>query len=66
MGLKLKVISTCRGRVEKKRGKNMKDSLAMSLKTNGGKMSIYSSLAMLMKIKHVRVASRDVDEKHSG
>ena len=44
----------------------MKDSLAMLMKTNGGKMSIYGSLAMLMKIKDVYFVSRDVDEKHSG
>jgi hypothetical protein len=29
----------------------MKESLAMFLKTNGGKMSVLASLAMLMKIK---------------
>jgi len=41
----------------------MKDSLAMLLKTNGGKMSVFSSLAMLMKIQGLFLLSRDVDEK---
>ena len=36
-------------RQRKTRGENMKDSLAMLLKTNGGKMSVLASLAMLMK-----------------
>ena len=33
----------------KSRGEKMQDSLAMLLKTNGGKMSVLASLAMLMK-----------------
>jgi hypothetical protein len=37
----------------------MKDSLAMLLKTNGGKMSIYRSLAMLMKRHKIHTLSRD-------
>jgi len=41
----------------------MKDSLAMLLKTNGGKMSGFSSLAMLMKKQDLSKRSRDVDEK---
>jgi hypothetical protein len=41
----------------------MKDSLAMLLKTNGGKMSENSSLAMLMKTQDLKVVSGDVDEK---
>ena len=48
---------------EKTRGEKMKDSLAMLLKTNGGKMSVYRPLAMLMKTKDVHVVSRDIDEK---
>jgi hypothetical protein len=41
----------------------MKDSLAMLLKTNGGKMSIYRHLSMLMKINELKSLSRDVNEK---
>ena len=52
-------------RPRKTRGENMKDSLAMLLKTNGGKMSVFSSLAMLMKKQGLFLVSRDVDEnKH--
>jgi len=40
----------------------MKDSLAMLLKTNGGKMSLLASLAMLLKKQIVIFVSRDVDE----
>jgi hypothetical protein len=47
----------------KTRGGNMKDSLAMLLKTNGGKMPDLASLAMLMKIHGLFLVSRDVDEK---
>ncbi len=36
-------------RSQKTRGEKMKDSLAMLLKTNGGKMSVLASLAMLLK-----------------
>ena len=36
-------------RSRKMRGEKMKDSLAMLLKTNGGKMSVLASLAMLLK-----------------
>ena len=50
-------------RLGKKRGGKMKDSLAMLLKTNGGKMSVFSSLAMLMKKQGLSMLSRDVDEK---
>ena len=46
----------------KTRGENMKDSLAMLLKTNGEKMSFYGSLAMLMKINQLKSFSRDIDE----
>ena len=45
------------------RGENMKDSLAMLMKTSVGKMSVYRSLAMLMKTNDVHVVSRDIDEK---
>jgi len=41
----------------------MKDSLAMLLKTNGEKMSVFRSLAMLMKNNDLKLSSRDVDEK---
>jgi len=41
----------------------MKDSFAMLLKTNGEKMSLFPSLAMLMKINDLYAVSRDVDEK---
>ncbi len=44
----------------------MKDSLAMLMKTNGEKMSIKWSLAMLMKIMELLCLSRDVDEKKVG
>ena len=41
----------------------MQHSLAMLLKTNGGKMSDYRSLAMLMKTHDLKSVSGDVDEK---
>ena len=41
----------------------MKDSLAMLLKTNGGKMSVLASLAMLLKKQGLFELSRDVNEK---
>jgi hypothetical protein len=37
------------GAWQKTRGEKMKDSLAMLLKTHGEKMSVYGSLAILMK-----------------
>ena len=40
-------------RVRKTRGEKMKDSLAMLFKTNGGKMSVLVSLAMLLKKRPV-------------
>ena len=49
-------------RPRKTRGEKMKDSLAMLLKTNGGKMSLLASLAMLLKKQLVIFVSRDVDE----
>jgi len=44
----------------------MKDSLAMSLKTNGGKMSDFWLLAMLMKIKNIQFFSRDLDDREGS
>jgi hypothetical protein len=41
----------------------MKDSLAMLMKTNGGKMSAFVSLAMLMKTNGLFFLSGDRDEK---
>jgi hypothetical protein len=40
----------------------MKESLAMLLKTNAGKMSENRSLAMLMKSRELKSLSGDVDE----
>jgi hypothetical protein len=40
----------------------MKDSLAMLLKTNIEKMSVYQPLAMLMKKNELKLLSGDVDE----
>ena len=57
------LVCSWRQRARKRGGGKMKDSLAMLLKTNGGKMSVYGSLAMLMKIKGLQVVSRDIDEK---
>jgi len=51
---------------KKSGGEIMKDSLAMLLKTNGGKMSAFASLAMLLKRQWVISVSRDVDEKKWG
>ena len=48
---------------EKTRGGNMKDSLAMLLKTHVEKMPENCSLAMLMKAKELKSLSGDVDEK---
>jgi hypothetical protein len=47
---------------EKTRGENMKESLAMLLKTNGEKMSENRPLAMLMKKNELKSLSGDVDE----
>jgi hypothetical protein len=44
----------------------MKDSLAILLKTNGVKMSVFASLAMLLKKQGLFKLSRDVDEKKWG
>jgi hypothetical protein len=41
----------------------MQDGLAMLLKTNGVKMSAFTSLAMLLKKQGLFKLSRDVDEK---
>jgi ABC-type enterochelin transport system substrate-binding protein len=48
---------------ENKKGCKMKDSLAMLLKTNGGKMSDFSSPGMLLKTHDLFLFSRDIDEK---
>jgi len=48
---------------KKTRGRKMKDSLAMLMKTNGGKMSAFASLAMLMKTNGLFLLSGDSDEK---
>jgi hypothetical protein len=50
-------------RRRKTRGEKMQDSLAMLLKTSGVKMSIFTSLAMLLKKQGLFKLSRDVDEK---
>ena len=47
---------------DKSQGENMKDSLAMLLKTNGEKMSENRPLAMLMKKNELKSLSGDVDE----
>jgi hypothetical protein len=52
----------CRSGEQKRGGPNMKEFLAMLLKTNGGKMSDFCSLAMLMKTNDLKVVSRDVDD----
>jgi hypothetical protein len=44
----------------------MQDSFAMLLKTNGGKMSVFASLAMLLKKHRLFLVSRDVYEKKGG
>jgi len=44
----------------------MQESLAMLLKTHGEKLSVYRSLAMLMKEKELKPLSGDVDEKTGG
>ncbi len=50
----------------KTRGENMKESLAMLLKTNIEKMSAFRSLAMLMKTNNIKFFSGDVDEKEGS
>ena len=50
-------------RQQKSRGEKMKDSLAMLLKTNLEKMSVFSPLAMLLKKRGLYRLSRDVDDK---
>jgi hypothetical protein len=42
------------GRLQKTRGRKMKDSQAMLLKTNGSKMSEIGLFAMLMKINGLK------------
>ena len=44
----------------------MQDSLAMLLKTNGGKMSDFASLAILLKKQCLYSVSRDIYEKKGG
>src|SRR5208283_473865 len=47
----------------KKRGTSkLEDSFAMLLKTHVEKMSLFSSLAMLLKVNELSSASRDVDD----
>jgi hypothetical protein len=58
-----RVSLSCGHRGEKTRGGNMKDSLAMLMKTHGEKMSDNRSLAMLMIINELKSLSGDVDEK---
>jgi hypothetical protein len=41
----------------------MQQYLAMLLKTNGGKLSVYRPLAILMKTNELKLLSRDVNEK---
>jgi hypothetical protein len=47
----------------KTRGEKMKDSQAMLLKTNHGKMSVFRLLAMLVKTNELKSFSGDVNEK---
>jgi hypothetical protein len=60
------VIQFPTAKEKKARGEKMKDSLAMLLKTNGGKMSDYGSLAILMKLKDLKSPSRDVVDNYIG
>jgi hypothetical protein len=53
-------------RLKPTRGEKMKDSFAMLLKTNGGKMSLLRSIAMLLKIRELNAYSRHFDEKQRG
>jgi hypothetical protein len=46
----------------KTRGEKMKVSLAMLLKTNRDKMSVYRLLAILMKTNELKWLSGDVDD----
>src|ERR1035437_10817056 len=48
---------------EKTRRGKIQDSLAMLLKTNGEKMSIFRPLAILLKNKELQAFSRDIYEK---
>jgi len=58
-----RVSQNCMSWGEKTRGEKMKDSLAMLLKTSIEKMSVCTSLAMLMKKNELKWLSRDVYEK---
>ena len=60
------VIDSWRRSGEKRGGEKMQESLAMLMKTNGGNMSDYMSLAMLVKTKDLPIVSGDVDEKTWG
>ena len=60
------VIDSWRRSGEKRGGEKMKESLAMLMKTNGGNMSDYRSLAMLLKTQDLPIVSGDVDEKTWG
>jgi hypothetical protein len=55
-------IAARRG-AEKRGGGKMKDSQAMLLKTNHGKMSVFRLLAMLVKTNELKSFSGDVNEK---
>jgi hypothetical protein len=56
------IIEFSMAQAQETRGEKMKASLAMLLKTNGGKMSVSSSLAMFMKRHGLFSVSRDIDE----
>jgi hypothetical protein len=60
------VIEFLDARLQKSQGEEMKASLAMLLKTNGGRMSVLTSLAMLLKKHGLFCLSRDVNEKRWG
>ena len=48
---------------KKTRGEKMKDSLAMLLKTNGGKMPVFGLSMMLLIPNELASSFHDVDEK---
>jgi hypothetical protein len=60
------LIAARRKGAHKKGELKMKASLAMLMKTNVEKMSVYRSLAILMKTIELKSLSRDVDEKQGS
>ncbi|HMD84433.1 MAG TPA: hypothetical protein VKO18_06995 [Terriglobia bacterium] len=58
----IELVQPPMARVAKKKGKKLRQNFLKLLKTHVEKMSVYRSLAMLMKPKKLKPLSGDVDE----